>query len=362
MPPTLVAPKSPAQAVKEVSPFERIMTDPRTIQAISKVADKALRPERLLQLARLTATQKGSKLAECRPGSIVGSLVTLAGLGLEPNTPEQLAFLIPRKSRQKVNNQWVDVWECNPFVSARGYVDLLYRQPAVKSVKAEAIFEGDDFDHEYGTNTYLSFKKNLKKDRGEVIGAFCFVQLEDGQAFDVMTWSDIVRTRARSDTYRTLAAAVESASSDADRAKAQTKLDETPWVLWEDQMAAKSAIRRLIKQLKLSKTLAAAAALDDALESGSLTIDQMANASVAKSVFDGEFDPDQPVQSEEEEQPAQTSQTEQSALAHEPGVTLDTTLRTDAREAVQSGDPREEPPPPSDPAATGSSPRRRLSE
>ena len=61
---------------------------------IAKALPSVLTPERFSRMV-LTALAKTPKLAECTPASFVGSMLTAAQLGLEPNTPLGQAYLIP---------------------------------------------------------------------------------------------------------------------------------------------------------------------------------------------------------------------------------------------------------------------------
>ena len=67
-----------------------------------------------------------------------------AALGLEPNTPAGLSYLIPYKERRKdpVTGKWGDVWVCQMQISYRGFITLAHRSKAVLTVKAAAIRRG----------------------------------------------------------------------------------------------------------------------------------------------------------------------------------------------------------------------------
>ncbi|WP_238446728.1 recombinase RecT, partial [Azohydromonas australica] len=114
---------------------------------------------------------------------------------------------------------------------------MAYRCPHVRSLQAEAIHEGDFFDHMQGSTTFLKYRKSLRK-RGGLIGAFSHVHLASGiELACVLRPDDLLKVRACSETYGALVRAAETAK---ERAAAERRLAETPWVLWEDSMAAKS--------------------------------------------------------------------------------------------------------------------------
>lgn len=255
---------------------------------LREVATKHLPPERAVRLA-IGAVRRTPRLAECDATSFFGSLMSATGFGLEPNTPAGLAFLIPFKKRVKQGNNWVDAYECQFQIGYKGFVELMYRQTDVADLTAECIHEGDLFEHEKGNNSFLRYRKMLAGNRGDAIGAFAFVSLRDGHSFTVLPIEEILKIRARSQTWTTLARAVEMAESERDKAKALAKLQETPWEMWFDDMAAKSAIKKQAKQMRIAPDLAAAAALDSALDAGA-SIRAMADPAFAKAMLSGDED------------------------------------------------------------------------
>jgi recombination protein RecT len=67
---------------------------------IALALPKHLTPDRMARLF-LTALRTTPKLAQCTPDSFLASIMTLAQLGLEPNTPLGQAYLIPRKNNKR---------------------------------------------------------------------------------------------------------------------------------------------------------------------------------------------------------------------------------------------------------------------
>ena len=130
------------------------LDDPRVKAGLTAVAGKFLSPERLLRLC-INAVKKSPLLLKCDSQTVLGAMMTTAALGLEPNTIQQQAFLIPYGNNRKVGTEWKKVYECQFQVGARGFVTLASRSPRVKSLQAEAIHEGDLFEHMMGSQTFL---------------------------------------------------------------------------------------------------------------------------------------------------------------------------------------------------------------
>lgn len=286
------------------------LDDPRVIKGINAVAGKILTPERFLRLA-VNAVKKTPDIAKCDPQSVLGSLMASAALGLEPNTVQQQAFLIPYKKsspRKDENGEimtdsrgkwiWDEIYECQFQIGYRGFITLAHRSPHIASIQAEAIHDGDMFDHMLGSESFLKYRKVLK-DRGELTGAFCYTRLSSGtEVATVLPLDELLKIRSKSETYNALARKVreEERKERPDQKeldKARKKLAETPWVMWEDDMAAKSAIKKHAKQLPLmpGDAISAAAVLDSSADAGIVDMSAMTDPDVVRSVIDDGTEP-----------------------------------------------------------------------
>ena len=61
---------------------------------IAKALPSVITPERFTRMV-LTALSSNDKLAKCEPKSFLGAMMNAAQLGVEPNTPLGMAYLIP---------------------------------------------------------------------------------------------------------------------------------------------------------------------------------------------------------------------------------------------------------------------------
>lgn len=298
------APK-PAPGKPPARTILQLLDDPRVGQGIQAVAGKYLDADRMLRLC-VGAIKRTPRLLMCEPSSVLGAMMTSAALGLEPNTVQQQAFLIPYKRRANVGGQWVDVFECQFQIGYRGYITLAYRHPRIKTMEAHAVRERDHFRHMVGSRSFLEFALELR-DRGEVVAAFSYVSLHDGgELSTVLPLQELHKIRGRSETYKSALWAVENAGSEKDKKKAEAALLETPWVMWFDEMTAKTAIRRHSKQLPIAAgdQLALAAAIDnDGDGAPRVNLAQMANPEVARAVMGDEIDV--PLLSHDDSEPIQ---------------------------------------------------------
>lgn len=104
-----------------------------------------------------------------------------------------------------------------PIISPEGVIKLLFRTGMVKSVNARAVFHGEEFDYNLGTDTWIKHKKNnvrptaRKDNRGQVAEnkaewdalsyAYAIIELKDGgKTTEVLDKADIMYFRSLSPT------------------------------------------------------------------------------------------------------------------------------------------------------------------
>lgn len=258
-------------------------------QGLAKVVGKFITPDKMASLC-INAIKKTPKLLECDPVSVTGAMMASAALQLEPNTVQQQAFLIPYKKRVKVGERWMEAYDCQFQVGARGFVTLAYRSPDIRFLTAEAIHDGDKWEQEVGSQSFLRYSKTLK-DRGALLGSFSYVRFASGdEGACVLPLDEILKIRSKSETFRALTRNIETAENEKELAKAKQQYAETPWVMWEDDMASKSAIKKHAKQLPLASgdAMALAASIDDHAEAGTIDMRSFADPDVAVAVLQDE--------------------------------------------------------------------------
>ena len=102
-----------------------------------------------------------------------------AQLGLEPNTPLGQAYLIPYGS------------QCQFQIGYKGLINLGYRNPQMQIISAQAVYEHDKFEYEFGLNPKLVHRPALR-DRGEVTLFYGLFKLTNGGfGFEVMSKDDM---------------------------------------------------------------------------------------------------------------------------------------------------------------------------
>lgn len=77
-------------------------------------------------------------------------------------------------------------------VTDKGLIALARRSATIKTIAAEPVYENDIFDVQLGVGRNLSHRMDLKKERGEIVGYYCLVELENGGVqFKVMSKKDV---------------------------------------------------------------------------------------------------------------------------------------------------------------------------
>lgn len=193
--------------------MKQILSSEKMQLQFAAALPKHLSAERFARIS-ITALSRTPKLAECTPASFFKCLLDLSAMGLEPDGRH--AHLIPYKT------------ECTVVVDYKGLVDLVRRSGDVAKIHADVVCENDVFLHSMGEVTQHTF--DLRKPRGKVYAAYAQVTLKDGSVqAEVMSKDDIEKIRKKSKAA-----------------------NGGPWKDHWDEMAKKTAFRRLTKWLKLS--------------------------------------------------------------------------------------------------------------
>lgn len=198
---------------------------------VAKVLPKHMKPERMMRIA-ITALTRVPKLNDCTQESFVRCLLDLSSWGLEPNGRD--AHLIPYGK------------ECTLILDYKGLVVLAYRSGVVKKIHADIVRQGDLFVYNLGeVEQHIPWAYRTDGHRppesGEIIAAYCFVQMADGVTkSEVMSKDEVESIRKRSKAG-----------------------GSGPWVTDWCEMAKKTAFRRCSKWLPLSPDINEAFERDD---------------------------------------------------------------------------------------------------
>lgn len=198
------------------------------------------------QLVRdaLTCLRQTPQLAECAPDTVLGALMTCSQLGLRPGVLGQ-AYLLPLwngKNRRR---------EAQLIIGYQGLTELIWRSGEVQMIDARVVYSNDEFMFEYGlAEDKLVHRPPMTGERGEPVAFYAIARMKNGgyAMTDVMTMADMQRHR---DKYA--------------MAKKKDGTVVGPWVSEFVEMARKTMIRRLAKQLPKSPEVQRAITHDGAV-------------------------------------------------------------------------------------------------
>jgi recombination protein RecT len=184
--------------------------------------------------------------------------MTCAQLGLEPGVTGE-AYLLPFRNTKK------NCYEVQLIIGYQGMAKLFWQSPQAKSIDAQAVYEHDAFDYQYGLEPVLKHRPLLTGDRGAPVAYYAVATMANGgAAFCVMSRTDIEKIRQRS------------------RAK-----DDGPWRTDYDAMARKTCVRQLFKLLPKSTELAQALAADESVRTD-MSADMLDVTAAYPDAVDGE--------------------------------------------------------------------------
>ncbi len=233
--PTLAEKLSTTSTAVEKAPSKTPQTIFEQIKAMEPAFRKALPSQvdagRFVRVATTTIrTNKG--LQRCNPQSLLGALMVSAQLGLEPGTPLGHSYLVPFKD------------EVTFIIGYKGLIDLASRSGRIASIRADAVFDGDEFSWELGLNPTVVHRPHAddRDDPARITHVYAVARFTDGSEpmFVVLTRSQVDKVKGRS-----------KASGSG------------PWVTDWEAMALKTAVRRLAKWLPLSIEAQRGVALDE---------------------------------------------------------------------------------------------------
>jgi recombination protein RecT len=154
---------------------------------LARALPKHVTAERLARVA-LTAVRNNPKLAQADAMSLMGSIMTAAQLGLEPNTPLGQCYIIPYNNKVKGadgKEKWM--MQASFQMGYKGIIDLAHRSGQYRQITAHAVDEADKFSYEYGLNPSLIHVPAVKPS-GKVLYYYAVYQLTNG-GYDFRVWS-----------------------------------------------------------------------------------------------------------------------------------------------------------------------------
>jgi recombination protein RecT len=208
---------------------------------IQAVMTKETSPERLYQMY-VSTINKEPQLAECGVESVLSCFMQCTALGLEPSNVNGLGqvYILPYGNKNHTNGKR----DAQLIIGYKGMIELARRSGQLKSIHAQAVYEGDEYEHwEDEKGQHFTFKANPKANHEPqyLTDVYVNAQLNNGGfVFESMTKSEVEQVKKR------------SASG-----------NRGPWGTDYEAMAKKTVIRRSFKYLPVSVEAKTAAVVDE---------------------------------------------------------------------------------------------------
>lgn len=160
-------------------------------------------------------------IAQKNPRSLENAVMNIAAIGLSLNPAQGHAYLVPRDQKVCLDPSY------------KGLAHLAQESGSIRWVQAELVYSEDDFSFTgFGQKPEHKFNP-FKKDRGEVIGAYCVARTSDGDYLTtMMPIDDIHAIRERSEAYK---------------AYMNKKTRQCPWVDFYKEMVKKTVVKNASK-------------------------------------------------------------------------------------------------------------------
>lgn len=205
---------------------------------IEAVMPKHMSSERLYQLT-ISAINHEPKLMQADITTLLSCVMKCSALGLEPSSVDGLgrAYILPYRNKKR------GIMEATFILGYKGMLELARRSGQIKSIEARAVYEGDQFEYEFGLHENLTHRPSGKqREKGEQpTHVYMIAHFNDGGYYmDVMTFEEVeaIRKRSAASTYG-------------------------PWTSDYEAMAKKTVIRRAFPYLPVSIEAQNAAADDE---------------------------------------------------------------------------------------------------
>lgn len=221
--------------------FPALLDDAK--KRIAAVLPPDVKPERFAQTV-LSAYNRTPELQACSARSVVQALIKAAEIGLTPNSALGHAYLVPFNNKAKVNGK--DVWskEAQLVIGYKGYIHLACRSGFFRAVDARTVKMSDRFTLMFNPRPVFEHVPYFGADAGPTILVYAYGVTRDGEVvLEAMTREEVEKVRA-----------------------AAPSKESPAWRNWWEEMAKKTAVKRLLKDQPCGDLMALALDADDAAE------------------------------------------------------------------------------------------------
>ena len=185
----------------------------------------------------MTLIGTNASLLSCNPTSLIGAAIQSAQLGLSLDKNMGQAYVVPYKGQAQFQ------------IGYLGYLSLARRSGQIKSIRAEIVYQGDQFERQYTIDgVKFTHTPCPPSQRGEKIGVYMVAQfLNGGNHFEFMFAEEVLE--------------IKKLSPGASR-------QGSIWQVHEEAMWKKTVIKRAAKYLPLTVEAQRASRIDELQDAG----------------------------------------------------------------------------------------------
>ncbi|HIW77076.1 MAG TPA: recombinase RecT [Candidatus Gordonibacter avicola] len=204
---------------------------------MGKIAELAKSQQNDIEKPRVTIADVLKKQwPKCDIATLLSCVMKCSALGLEPSAVDGLgrAYILPFRNHGRM--------EATFILGYKGMIALARRSGEIEDISARAVYEGDEFEYEFGLNEKLRHVPgNGEHTPDKLTYVYMVCHFKDGGHYiDVMTKAEVEAVRKRS--------------------KAN---DKGPWATDYEAMARKTVVRRAFPYLPVSIEAQSAAVSDE---------------------------------------------------------------------------------------------------
>ena len=212
------------------------------IQQLAAACPQHFRPEKMIQVVGIIA-HRTPKLQECDKNTIMVAVMQSASLGLDLNPALPEGYLIPRYNKDLYGKNKGGM-ECTFMPGYQGLAKLARNAGNLRYIQAKIVHAKDSFRTWNDPESKLEHSEYRDGEPGPMTWVYAVAKLQTGEViFECMSRREIDNIKNRSESVK--------------------KGDFSPWTTDYEEMAKKTAIKRLCKVLPRSAELAQALDIDN---------------------------------------------------------------------------------------------------
>ena len=206
---------------------------------IAKVLPKHMTVDRLIGVMSYVIKSTPA-IMEASQASLVAAVIQTCQIGLEPGNLGH-CYYVPFNNRKK---DGTTVKEVQFILGYKGIIELVNRAGKAVILSTEVVREKDRFEYSQGLNPVLVHVPSREHDRGNIVGVYSVAKnlAANEKLFVFLTKEEIDKVKNASKAGNS---------------------EYSPWAKWYEEMAKKTAVKRISKLLPMAVEIQRAIATDE---------------------------------------------------------------------------------------------------